>query len=87
MERSPFPSNPTPEDNVLAPLGLPNVHVESVRWHPDSRRREARVQVEQVGPLDVREGDIVAGVLIESIHPAEVEIRVGARTGKVPLRP
>jgi hypothetical protein len=63
------------------------VVVESVRWHPSAERRVARVQIDRAGPLDVREGDIIAGVLIELIRPAAVQLRLGAYTQIVFLEP
>jgi hypothetical protein len=86
----PTRSDPPAEEegrDVVLPIGIPAVEIESVRWHPDPSRRVARLQIEQAGPLDVREGDIIAGVLIQTIRPAEVEVRVGARIGVIPVRP
>lgn len=72
---------------LLSPIGFPKVIVESVRWHPEAARRTARMQVDLAGPLDVREGDMIAGVLIETIRPGAVKLRVGERTRVVPITP
>ncbi len=76
-----------PPRGSLSSIRFPEVQVTSVRWHPDAHRREARLQVEQAGPLDVQEGDIVVGVLVETIRPAAVEIRVGAETRVIAVSP
>ena len=85
-EKSPSPVVvPSPE--ALSTVRFPEVLVSSVRWHPDAHRRVARLEVDRAGPLEVREGDIVAGVLVETIRPAAVELRVGGKTRVVSVRP
>jgi hypothetical protein len=63
------------------------VAVTRVRWHPDPGRRTATVELENAGPLDVSEGDIVAGVMIGEIMPASIELRVGDRSRVVTIQP
>jgi hypothetical protein len=72
---------------VLAPVAFPEVIVLSVRWHPDPVRRTATLELENAGPLDVSEGDIVAGVMIGEIMPASVELRVGDRSRVATIQP
>jgi hypothetical protein len=79
-EASPAPRAEPEGQEVLSPVAFPLVVLESVRWHPSAERRAARMRIDQAGPLDVREGDIVAGVLIELIRPAAVQLRLGANT-------
>jgi hypothetical protein len=68
-------------------LPFPKVVIERLRWHPDPARREARLQLEQAGPLIAHEGDIVAGVLVRRIEPDAVEVQVGSARRLIPLVP
>jgi hypothetical protein len=65
----------------------PQVSVLSVRWHPDPARREVSIEMPQAGPLEAREGDIVAGVLVKRIEPAAVEVQIGDSLIVVPVTP
>ena len=47
----------------------------------------AKVQLEEAGLLEVRQGDIVAGVLVTLIDPAAIEIQLGTSRKRVPLEP
>jgi hypothetical protein len=85
-EKSAAPVPPASQ-TALSGVAFPEVIVSSVRWHPDNFRRAARIEVAEAGPLDVREGDIVAGVLVETIRPAAIEVRVGTETRVIPVRP
>jgi hypothetical protein len=67
--------------------GFPDILVESVRWHPDPERRQARVQIGRRGALELHEGDIVGGALIHRIDPASVEIQVGDVRRRLDLAP
>lgn len=66
---------------VIAPqseaLGFPKLSLETVRWHPDSERRTARMLLDDTRPIDAREGDIVGGVEVYRIDPGAVELRIG----------
>jgi len=62
---------------LAATLPFPEVSLEAVRWHPDAERREARLVVDNRRPVDVREGDIVAGVAVRRIDPGAVELMLG----------
>jgi hypothetical protein len=66
---------------------FPEVRVQSVRWHPDSERRVARIDLPQVGPIDIREGDIVSGVLVVRIDPGAIELQLGSARRRVALGP
>jgi len=76
------PPEPEPSKALDAPLArdlpFPEVSLEAVRWHPDAERREARLMVDNRRPVDVREGDIIAGVAVRRIDPGAVELTVGA---------
>jgi hypothetical protein len=82
-ESSKVTTHPEAEPSELldAPLAtdlpFPEVSLEAVRWHPDAGRREARLMVDNRRPVDVREGDIVAGVAVRRIDPGAVELTVG----------
>jgi hypothetical protein len=67
--------------------GFPTVTVSRVRWHPDPERRIAWIELEQAGPLEAREGDIVAGVMVRRIDPGAVEVQVGGSKRLIPLSP
>ena len=58
--------------------GFPDVHVESIRWHPLAERRAASLRFDQQNVADAHEGDIVGGVLVYRIEPGAVELRVGS---------
>jgi hypothetical protein len=87
VKAAPAPSARDEGREVLSAVEFPTVVVESVRWHPSADRRVARMHVDLAGPLDVREGDMIAGVLIEKIRPGAVQIRVGGRTRIFPIAP
>ncbi|MEE8558689.1 MAG: hypothetical protein V3T14_12470 [Myxococcota bacterium] len=72
---------------VLSPVGFPLVEVRNVRWHPDPRRRSARIRIDRAGPLEVREGEIVSGVLIETIRPGTVVLQLGGRVRSFSIEP
>jgi len=59
------------------PTGFPKLELESVRWHPDASRREARLLLDATRSIDAREGDIVQGVAVHRIDPGAVELRAG----------
>jgi hypothetical protein len=69
------------------PRDFPNVRVTTVRWHPDAERRVAWIDLPQVGPLEIHEGDIVSGVLVVRIDPGAVELAVGSEHRRVALGP
>ncbi len=64
---------PAPPSNTL-----PEVRVESIRWHPIAERRVASLHFERQVAPEAREGDIVGGVLVYRIDPGSVELRVGS---------
>ncbi len=66
---------------------FPEIEVRSVRWHPDAERRVAWVDLPQVGPLEIHEGDIVSGVLVLRIDPGAVELQLGSAQRRVTLGP
>ncbi len=75
-------SQPEPEPDIIfgttiESVGFPDLQVESVRWHPEPERREARILLDDTRPIDAREGDVIAGVAIYRIDPGAVEFRVG----------
>ena len=55
------------------------VAVESVRWHPDPKRREVTLVVDGSREVDAREGDVISGMLIHRIDPGTIEIHEGNR--------
>jgi hypothetical protein len=73
--------------SAAAAATFPEVSVSRVRWHPDPERRVAWIELEQAGPLEAREGDIVAGVMVRRIDPGAVEVQVGASKLLIPLEP
>ncbi len=82
------PRPPVPlEPQEVRGVAFPTIRVESVRWHPEPERRVAKVELEEAGPLEVRQGDIVAGVLVTLIDPAAIEIQLGTSRKRVPLEP
>ena len=85
--RPPAPLEPPELQRAGQGVAFPELRVESVRWHPEPERRVARVQLEEAGPLEVRQGDIVAGVLVTLIDPAAIEIQLGTSRKRVPLEP
>jgi hypothetical protein len=66
---------------------FPEIVVQSVRWHPDAERREARLDLPQVGPIDIHEGDIVSGMLVVRIDPGAVELQLGSARRRLTLGP
>lgn len=88
-ELPPAPARHGPGEVEESWLGVsfPDIRVDSVRWHPDPARRTAKVQFEAAGPLEVREGDIVAGLLVTLIDPAAIEVQLGENRKRVPLEP
>jgi hypothetical protein len=66
---------------------FPDVTLNSVRWHPDAERRVAEVDLPQVGPLEIHEGDIVSGVLVVRIDPGAIELQVGSAHRRVTIGP
>jgi hypothetical protein len=78
---------PPPPKPVRERAREPQVSVLSVRWHPDPARREVSIEMPQAGPLEAREGDIVAGVLVKRIEPAAVEVQIGDSLIVVPVTP
>ena len=74
---------PTTPEHSAWPLGFPDLQLESVRWHPDSSRREARLLVDATRSIEAREGDIVQGVAVHRIDPGAVELRVGDVTRRL----
>ncbi len=74
-------------DVVPATDLFPDILVESVRWHPQPSRRVARIQLQHAGPLELREGDIVAGALVRRIDPAAIEVQVGETRKRVAILP
>ena len=75
------------EVEILSPIGFPLVQVRNVRWHPDPRRRTARVRIDRAGPLEVREGEIISGVLIQTIRPGTVVLQLGGRVRSFSIEP
>jgi hypothetical protein len=69
---------PEPEATADALSVFPEVHVESIRWHPLAARRAASLRFDQQNAADAHEGDIVGGVLVYRIEPGAVELRVGS---------
>ncbi len=69
------------------PGRFPDLSVETVRWHPQPDRREARVLLDNTRPIDAREGDIVAGVKVHRIDPGAVEFRLGDLRKRLPIGP
>ena len=59
--------------------------VVNLRWHPSAERRLVRIRIDDSGPYDLHEGDVIAGVLIYRIHPASVEVREGNQTKMLTL--
>lgn len=82
-----------PEAEPVAPLDdagafrFPEFRLESVRWHPDVARREARLLVDGALVVDTRQGDVVAGVEIERIDPGAVQLRLGTAMRRIRLGP
>jgi hypothetical protein len=74
------------EPLVITP-DFPDLVLESVRWHPDPSRRQAKMIVDQARNLVVREGDIVQGALIDRIDPGTVQLRVGMARKRLQLEP
>lgn len=86
VEEEPAPE-PEPSGGTSGPLDFPDILVQSVRWHPTPERRVATVQLEEAGPLEIREGDIVGGVLVRAIRPATVEVELEGMRKLLPLQP
>lgn len=82
---------PTPATTARTPEAddgdFPAVRVHSVRWHPDKERRVARIDLAEVGPVDIHEGDIVSGLLVVRIDPGAVELQLGSAKRRVALGP
>ncbi len=57
--------------------GFPDLSVQRVRWHPQPERREALILLDEMRPIDAREGDIISGVVVHRIDPGSVEFRLG----------
>lgn len=66
---------------------FPDLSVETVQWHPDPERREARILLGATRPVDAREGDIIAGVSVHRIDPGAVEMRIGKLSRLFPIGP
>ncbi len=68
------PPPPPPTAPVRpARASLPEVSIASTTWHPDAVKREAIVRVAgRDGPLRLREGDAVGGLVVQEIEPAAV---------------
>ncbi len=68
-------------------IGFPEVRVDQIRWHPEAARREASLRVSDAAPVVIREGDIVAGLLVYRIEPAAIELRFGSQRKLTRLGP
>ncbi len=66
---------------------IPEIHLRSVRWHPQAPRRVVSLDLPQMGPLELREGDIAAGVLVRRIDPGSIEVQVGSARKRIALQP
>jgi hypothetical protein len=64
-------------------VSFPDLTLESVRWHPNAARREARLLIEQSRTVDAQEGDIVVGVSVHRIDPGAVELRMGGQRRRI----
>ncbi len=72
-----------------APHGdeIPEIVLRSVRWHPLAARRVVSLELPQIGPLELHEGDIAGGVLLLSIEPGGIEVQVGSARKRISLHP
>lgn len=73
-------SAPAPRADVkrVAPAGLPEVKVVRTAWHPKPERRSAKVRIVETDELvTVREGDTVAGLVLQEITPSAVVFSAG----------
>jgi len=64
-------------------VSFPDLALQSVRWHPNPARREARLLIEQSRTVDAQEGDIVIGVSVHRIDPGAVELRMGGERRRI----
>jgi hypothetical protein len=71
----------------LSPVHFPPLRILNVRWHPQPDRRGAILEIDRAGPIDVQEGDIIAGVLIRKIDPAAIEAAVGSEVRIFEMEP
>ena len=66
------------------PAGAPGLKLMFIVWNRNRRQRMASVKIESEGHTSVvREGDIVGGVSVASIHPEAVDFRWMQRTYRV----
>ena len=74
------------------PLGLPEVTVVRTAWHPKPERRSAKVRIVETDELvTVREGDEVAGLVLQEITPSAVvfsagDVEIRRRVGEASAR-
>lgn len=86
---APLESQPAPKESGLGftedpfPSGFPALSLQSVRWHPEPDRRQARILLDDTRPVDAQEGDIIAGVAVHRIDPGAVELRMGGRVQRI----
>jgi hypothetical protein len=62
----------TVEKRAATAASAPEVRVERTQWHPTPAKRSALIRVGADEPLEVREGDAVAGVVVKEIRPSGV---------------
>jgi hypothetical protein len=66
---------------------IPAIVLHSVRWHPLAPRRVVSLDLPQMGPLELHEGDIAGGVLVRRIDPGSIEVQVGSARKRISLEP
>jgi hypothetical protein len=86
------PERPAAEErtepaSIAVGVQFPDVQVQSVLWHPDPLRRQATVLLDGQLTTDAREGDLIAGVLVDRITPGSVEFRMGQERKRVDMAP
>ena len=69
----PAQRTPEPESSAAAAAPRPEVFVERTQWHPAAEKRSATVRQGESGePHELREGDLLDGVVVKEIHPSGV---------------
>ncbi|MEE8314022.1 MAG: hypothetical protein V3R91_06850 [Myxococcota bacterium] len=84
---APLGRGDSPSSLAAASIGFPEVRVDQIRWHPEAARREASLRISDAAPVVIREGDIVAGLLVYRIEPAAIELRFGSQRKLAGLGP
>jgi hypothetical protein len=86
-ESAPPETYDTEQEDAEALIGFPSLSISRIRWHPDPDRRTAVVERPGGIELEIREGDIVDGVLVRRIEPSALEFSVGSTRRRITLTP